>query len=734
MVLLGLCVGAIEDACVCMCFTPSLWLLDAALLTRGPSRIAPERWRAWTPTWRTIVYALHFAAGNALLGIDLVFVRTRQMRFRWDFVTLFLRERHTNAAAQLEIDDAEWSIAAQHASLTCLFAALLAWRVHELEWLHLAEWDRDIWRAAAIARRWSAAHCSHFLPRLGRTVVDNTDDDEAKPRGPPRLARWSHRLLLVGAATALAVTTTIVVTKCVPSLVAVLAWNASLAEPVRLVFGIECMHRRAIKLRRPLRTAIDATSELTRFADSESESLVRHTLGFQGPQAFNVNVNAGERPNVLVISVESFRKRDSRYLLQDDVASLERWLPHNVTLTPHFDAWAKRGIAFSNMWSSWRTSRSLEQILFGQLPYDSPTDSGTTGGRTDTSLSGLPQLFRAKGYETFFTTGTRTDYDGWERFLQSHGFDSVLDGWDLAEIGANEMSIDWTIGDRVMAYWGVHDDLTFDVLSHMLRKRSRAKPWFAVHYTISSHVPFDERPDWFFRFRETKDFPDFSPLYASIEDPERRELVRNYAEMRYFADLAFGRFMAELDVSGVLKNTIVVVVGDHGQAPELGAAMPEQDQVSCMNVAAAIIAEGRLGQDAGKVIRGATAHYDWLNTIADIVGVPEGGFLQTGIGRSLKRTSGSTESRLVYSHNPALNLAAVQGSVRIEFLPDVPDMVRVFNIARDPERRHDVSAQIPRRRLQEITDMCDEARALMTYFTQRWDHKCLLDPRPCPRS
>ncbi|TMW62158.1 hypothetical protein Poli38472_009651 [Pythium oligandrum] len=650
------------------------------------------------------------------------------MRFRWDFVSLYLRERHTGAASQLAIADEEWRIAAEMVAVTSVFAMALGW-LAATEWLTLAEWDRQLWQALTEIGHIRAAHtkCSH-LATYHRAPSDQTkghdlQDTKPKPNAAKHPSTFASRVCWLLAIWCAILTITVGMSKVFPSIVAMIAWNATLNEPLRVLFGIECSSQRTIYLDKRMSELIDVSTEKCAFLDEDS--LVRRTTGFQGPLAFDVAVGPHERPNVLVLVIESFRKRDSRHLLQQDAS---RFLPPNVTLTPHFDAWAQRGIAFSNMWSSWRTSRSLEQILFGQLPYDSPTDSATTKGRTMTKVSGLPQLFKLKGYETLFTTGTRLDYDAWDVFLTTHGFDKAMDGWDLAEVAHNELGIDWTVGDRAMQYWGIHDDVTFEALAQMLKtkKREKTAPWFLTHYTISSHTPFDERPDWYYRFRQADSFPDFSKLYASIEDASTRELVKNYAEIRYFTDVTFGRLMHELEVNGVLNDTIVVVTGDHGQAPELGEAMPEQDQVSSMNVAGALIAQGRLGQYVGKVIDNATAHYDLMNTLADIVGLPVDGFLQTGVGRSLKRQE-PTGKRVVYSHNPALNLGAVQGHTRLEFFPDVLDVVRVFNIARDPERREDLMTHdLPHARHKEIEMICDEARVLNEYFKQRWDNNCLL--------
>ncbi|EEY60252.1 sulfatase-like protein [Phytophthora infestans T30-4] len=143
----------------------------------------------------------------------------------------------------------------------------------------------------------------------------------------------------------------------------------------------------------------------------DHDTLYRRTTGFKGEPAFNVTIDNDNPPNVLIIGVESFRYRDSRYLGRP----VNLFKGTNLTITPNFDRWAKRGVAMRNIWSSIPTSRSLESLLFAQAPYHSNTQSGITGGRNETKLSGLPQLFSQKGYETFFTTGSSIKLHAWNR-------------------------------------------------------------------------------------------------------------------------------------------------------------------------------------------------------------------------------------------------------------------------------------------------------------------------------
>ncbi|TMW62029.1 hypothetical protein Poli38472_009522 [Pythium oligandrum] len=173
--------------------------------------------------------------------------------------------------------------------------------------------------------------------------------------------------------------------------------------------------------------------------------LYRRTTGFKGPLAFDVTVDQAKLPNVLVLVVKSFRFWDSLYMNENSTIS-EAMKQHHLSVTPNFDRWAKRGVAFNNMWSSWQTSRLLESILFGQIPLDSVTETGTTYGREDTKLSGMPQFFKQKGYETVFTTGCTIKYDQWDRFLPSHGFDTVLGEREIRALAEKEFGIspsDW---------------------------------------------------------------------------------------------------------------------------------------------------------------------------------------------------------------------------------------------------------------------------------------------------
>ncbi|GMF17837.1 unnamed protein product [Phytophthora lilii] len=459
------------------------------------------------------------------------------------------------------------------------------------------------------------------------------------------------------------------------------------------------------------------------------DSLFRRTTGFRGDLAFDVEVSSDNPPNVLVIGIESFRFQDSRYLVgEEDPSNLFKGT--TVTITPNFDRWAKRGVALRNIWSSNPTSRSLESVLFAQVPYDSAVKTAITGGRNGTDLAGLPQLFTGKGYETLFTTGSSIDLDNWDIFLPTHGFDTIWDNKKMMKLAEGYLGIapdDWLGAAHRGLNWGVHDDLSFQILGDLLVNKTKEQkervangepknPSFITHYTISSHAPFDSWPKW---YSELEGKPDFSPFYEGVN---HADMIQRYLEVRYFTDMELGKFMDRMLEEGILNDTIVLITGDHGQAPE--ADVTNTHEESMTRVAAAIIAEGRLGDAVGLVIEDVVEHYDFLNTLADITGVPEGGFLQDGVGRSLKRKVPYGE-RVVFSNEPSRKMSVVRGHQRLRF-DQVSDSVMLHDTESDHSMTTNLFPNLTAEEQAEWQTWRDHGRRLAAYYTKRWDENCLL--------
>ncbi|EEY54287.1 sulfatase-like protein [Phytophthora infestans T30-4] len=636
---------------------------------------------------------LLFAFMSVPFVADQLLVRIRDMRFNFDLVKMAIHE--SNNASAAEISSAEVNQAYISAAMAVATATVFACVRASNNWADLTSWSptKEIIRSA----RW-----------CGRRV----------------------RAVVAVMALVLLPAVVLALSQACSALVAYAALNATLNE----LF----MHALFVSSQGflPLIANGSISAETYIHTDTEDyelfreDSLYRRTTGFHGDLAFDVKVENENPPNVLLVVVESFRYHDSHYLVgQEDPSNLFRG--SNVTVTPNFDKWAKRGVAFGNMWSSWRTSRSVESLLFAQVPYDSVADSGMTGGKKNYQLDGLPQLFKAKGYEPFFTTGCKTDYDDWDTFLPSHGFDTVWGRDEMINLAESDLGItpdQWFGKEHRELYWGVHDDISYQILGDLMVNKTKEqgqrmakgeakKPLFLTHYTISSHVSYEERPTWYAEAEK----PDFSSLYDGVEYAAS---IKNYVEMRYFSDMEFGKFMDRMSAAGILNDTIVVVVGDHGQAPEAGNYIPEARDVSVHHVAGALVAEGRLGDAVGLKIEDASEQYDILNTLADIVGVPEEGFLQDGVGRSLKRQATFGE-RVVYSNNPSRKMSIVRGTERLRY-----DRAARSVLLHDAKADHDMHVDLfPDLTLEQQNEWLtwrDHGRQLTEYYVKRWDKRCLF--------
>ncbi|KAF1792092.1 Alkaline-phosphatase-like, core domain [Phytophthora cactorum] len=349
------------------------------------------------------------------------------------------------------------------------------------------------------------------------------------------------------------------------------------------------------------------------------DTLYRRTTGFQGGLSFDVEVSADNPPNVLLIAVESFRFHDSHYLVGDEDPS-NLFKGKNFTVTPNFDKWAKRGIALRNFWSSIRTSRALESLLFGQIPLRSL-----------------------------------------DIFLPTHGFDNVWNNRKFVKLAESDLGIthdQWFGPEARGLHWGVHDDVSFQLLGDLLVNKTKEQrhrmaqggdknPLFLTHFTISSHGPFTERPQWYAESEK----PDFSVLYQT-----KNRRVQNATKTTWKC--------------GTSQTWNWEIHGPDGQR-------------RC-----AIIAEGRLGDSVGLIIEDAR----YSQYLADITGVPKGGFVQDGVGRSVKHNVTSGE-RVVFSNDPNKKMSIVRGHERLRY-DRVSDSVSLHNFYSDHKATTDLFPEL----------------------------------------
>ncbi|CAI5731488.1 unnamed protein product [Hyaloperonospora brassicae] len=740
---LALSVGFLEDVVCATYFATTLWFFDTVRRS-----LAKRPWASNGMAIRMAGAITAFVVSWLLCFVviappvtDLMLVVYKHMRFSFGLSATLFRERANLKAAPISTQEvyAAYGTAWFLVVIATFFALV---RVLS-SWADLAMWNpTQLLQSPARLLNLKVSGKSvqgvmYEAVALEDGCTDSPTDAEIIEIGSPssgenvqRRHKYYHALQASTVVVGLVVLPSMVMALCsaCSTLVAYIALNATLNELFLQAFqpSLQYVEPTNVNDEQPwTEKYVDATELHELYGNN---TLYRRTSGFQGDLAFNVSVDAADPPNVLIIAVESFRFRDSRYLVGEEDPS-ELFKSTNMTITPNFDRWARRGVALRNIWSSMPTSRSLESILFAQVPYQSVYKTGITGGRNDTKLSGVPQLFAEKGYETFFTTGSSITLDNWDIFLPSHGFDTVWEVTKMKALAEKKLGIrhgDWNGAETRALLWGVHDDVSFKLLGDLLVEKKQEqkerlargeskKPLFSTHYTISSHVPFKLLPKWY----EKVDKPDFTELLAGEKETDQ---VESYLKVRYFTDMELGKFMDRMETEGILNDTIVVIVGDHGQGPE--SKFPNAHEESITRVPAAIIAEGRLGDDVGTVIDDAAEHYDLLNTLADITGLPEGGLQQDGVGRSLKRKI-PFGKRAVYSNDPSANMAIVRGHQRLRY-DEAGELLMLHDTETDYHMTTDLLPGLTAEERAEWIAMRDDGRRIAAYYKKRWDGRCLL--------
>ena len=192
-------------------------------------------------------------------------------------------------------------------------------------------------------------------------------------------------------------------------------------------------------------------------------------------------------------------------------------------ITPNLNKLAKEGIYFTNCYgNTWRTDRGTVCALSGYPSF--PTLSVMKIPAKSRSLPNIARtLQEERGYNTSYIYGGDINFTNMRSYLISGGFEHLT--WMK----------DYTAEEQKTAQWGVRDDITFKTLYQMAT--TTESPFLIGFSTLSSHSPWDV---------PIRHFDD--------------EVINSF----YYLDQCIGDFIQKLRKSEAWKNTLVVMLPDHG--------------------------------------------------------------------------------------------------------------------------------------------------------------------------
>lgn len=313
-------------------------------------------------------------------------------------------------------------------------------------------------------------------------------------------------------------------------------------------------------------------------------------------------------PHVVILALDTFRA--------DHVGTLgNKWIS-----TPTLDAFAREAIVFEDCASNstW-TLPSFASMFTGLLPSEHRTIGGRRA-RLPSDIVPLAERLKIQGFET--TAFVAVDFLD-DPFGLNRGFDRHLN------------YSEWPVNGRLRK--------PMRTIRKAIEK-PRAMPWFLLVHYFDAHDPY-EPPDEFDRMYYEGD-PEVVPeaperridvIYSGQNriavDPERRygwlsgvnDLqypVRQYAGGISYVDHYLQDVLDHLRESGLLDESIVVIVGDHGEH------LTEHDvyfshrlpYAECLQVPLMI----RLphAKQGGRRVTTPVSLVDVMPTIMDLIGAP----------------------------------------------------------------------------------------------------------------
>ena len=378
--------------------------------------------------------------------------------------------------------------------------------------------------------------------------------------------------------------------------------------------------------------------------------------------------------------------------------------------SPRLDALARRSVVFRRAVAQGSSTIPSHASLF-----TSQYASAVTGGLG--GLQSWPEtLAEALGRAGFATWGFVDGGNVRARFGFARGFDHYEDD----RIGARRLfarARQWLLAHRVPRF-------------------------FLFLHTYEIHTPYSAPPEYvelfgdpeygnggfhpntyYFRAAESRPEPHLS-------ERERREVVARYDAGIRYTDEQLGDLLDWLDAQGLLADSLVVMVSDHGEEFLEHGRLGHQQLYLDPNLRVLLLFH-RDGL-APRVIDETVELADVAPTILDLLGLPP---LRGAVGRSLApvlRGRRRPVGRVAYSEKGGASGHRTVITDRYQLLADRKSReVRLFDLVADPGATREISAEQPEVAAELAGELGARARAAGRVRRRHWHEE---HSRPPPLS
>lgn len=292
-------------------------------------------------------------------------------------------------------------------------------------------------------------------------------------------------------------------------------------------------------------------------------------------------------------------KKNVLFLIMDDLRTELNCYGAKYMKTPNIDALASQGVMFENAYCNVPVSGASRASLFSGL-RPGKTRYWDVNAEIDREAPGnvtLPQYFKENGYVTISNSKVihgKNDARkrSWSKVWMPEGKSQTWRDY----LGEENLSVESQKGGpEPFECIDVADNEYFDgktadkTIKDLRQLKKNGEPFFLAVGILKPHLPFNAPKKYWdmydpstinvpetFNFNR-EGFPNMAfhayneiryykgiPSKADIPEDEALKLIRGYRACVSYADAQVGKIMSELKKLGLDKNTVVVLLGDHG--------------------------------------------------------------------------------------------------------------------------------------------------------------------------
>ena len=222
-----------------------------------------------------------------------------------------------------------------------------------------------------------------------------------------------------------------------------------------------------------------------------------------------------DKPNVVVIILESFS------------AAYSGKLTGGEGYMPFLDSLMGQSLNFTKAYANGRRSIDGIPAITASIP-ELMDEAFITSNYAQTPFSSMASLLAADGYATSFYHGGRNGTMGFDGFAKSAGFKRYVGKNEYPEPKDDDGS------------WGIWDEPFLQFFARDLSKEKQ--PFMSCVFTLSSHHPYELKPDDAARFKGGP-----LPIHRTLQ----------------YTDDALRQFFAAARMQPWFSNTLFVITADH---------------------------------------------------------------------------------------------------------------------------------------------------------------------------